>query len=232
MASTTISGSSKRTTRPDHLVVRPMTNQDQPQVAKLFVSTFKREPLGAYHGVGIEEGIEIAKQAVEDPVSFVVEDTSLPGPEKLIAFRTSSLLNLVKLQAKQKKRELENEPEDDVQAILDYMTDLWMAKTTLFKEKPKAKVMKFIALGVESQYEGHGLAKELLNAALGKAQELECDAVVVVASAFATQHLFRNRLHFEPMGQVRYSDWARGSRRPFENLHEPEFLEIFEKRLK
>ncbi|GJJ71111.1 hypothetical protein EMPS_03461 [Entomortierella parvispora] len=239
MTSTT--GSSNKPTtavasRPDHLVLRPMTVEDQGEVAQLFVETFQREPLGAYHGVGLPEGREIAKASVKDQVSFVVEDTSLAGPRRLVAFRTSCLLTAEKLHKKQPQSQdgSESEEGDDVQGILSHMTDLWLNKTTLFKEKPDAKVMKFIALGVDSRYEGLGLAKELLNAAMGKAKELDCDAVVVVASAFATQHLFRNRLGFEEMGQVRYSEWTKGKsgRRPFENLHEPEFLEIFEKRLK
>ena len=215
-----------------------MTAQDQDEVARLFVETFRREPLGAYHGVELPEGREIAKLAIKDPVSFVVEDTSLTGPQSLIAFRTSCLLSAEKLHAKKQPPHgqdgSESEDGDDVQGILDHMTDLWLNKTTVFKDKPEARVMKFVALGVDSKYEGLGLAKELLNAAMNKAKELGCDAVVVVASAFATQHLFRNRLGFEQMGQVRYSEWTKvnGGRRPFENLHEPEFLEIFEKRLK
>lgn len=215
-----------------------MTVQDQDEVARLFVETFQREPLGASHGVGLDEGREIAKLSVKDPVSFVVEDTSLTGPHRLVAFRTSSLLTAEKLHAKKQPPHGQDGSEsddggDDVQGILSHMTDLWLNKTTVFKDKPNAKVMKFIALGVDSKYEGLGLAKELLNAALNKAKELDCDAVMVVASAFATQHLFRNRLGFEQMGQVRYSEWTKGKngRRPFENLHEPEFLEVFEKRL-
>ncbi|KAF9954901.1 hypothetical protein BGZ70_010427 [Mortierella alpina] len=174
--------------RPDHLVVRPMTAQDKEEVGKLFVATFKREPLGKYQGVRDTEGAAIAEAAMKDPVSFVVEDTTLEGPYRIT--------------------------------------------------KPDAKVMKFIALGVDTRYEGLGLAKTLLNVSMDKARQERCDAVVVVASAFATQHLFRNRLAFEEMGKIRYSEFvwknpAKGGleERPFEKLLEPEFLEIFEKRL-
>jgi N-acetylglutamate synthase-like GNAT family acetyltransferase len=117
------------------------------------------------------------------------------------------------------------------------MTDLWLAKSTVFSNNPSAKVMKFIALGVDSGYEGKGLAKDLLKVSMDKAHEIGCDAVMVVASAFATQHLFNNRLGFELMGRVKYSEfsWVNEKtgkeERPFENLVEPEFLEIFEKKL-
>lgn len=99
--------------------------------------------------------------------------------------------------------------------------------------------MKFIALGVRSEYEGRGLAKALLKAAMDKAKETNCDAVMVMASAFATQHLFRDRLDFEEMGRVRYTDFTYTDKRkgsivkehPFPNLLQPEFLVILEKKL-
>ncbi|KAF9955828.1 hypothetical protein BGZ72_003383 [Mortierella alpina] len=214
--------------QPDHLVVRPMTVKDKGEVGRLFVATFKREPLGKYQGVADSEGASIAEAAMKDPVSFVVEDTTLEGPHRIVAFRTSCLF----------ARKPNVQHHDPVQAILQHMQDLWLDNTTLFKTKPDAKVMKFIALGVDSRYEGLGLAKTLLNVSMDKAREERCDAVIVVASAFATQHLFRNRLGFEEMGKIRYSEFvwknpAKGGleERPFENLLEPEFLEIFEKRL-
>ncbi|KAF9930170.1 hypothetical protein BGZ67_005964 [Mortierella alpina] len=212
----------------DHLVVRPMTVQDKDEVGKLFVATFKREPLGKYQGVQDTEGVAIAEAAMKDPVSFVVEDTTLEGPHRIVAFRTSCLFS--------HKPNVEHD--DPVQAILQHMQDLWLGHTTLFKTKPEAKVMKFIALGVDTRYEGLGLAKTLLNVSMDKAKQEKCDAVIVVASAFATQHLFRNRLGFEEMGKIRYSEFvwknpAKGGveERPFATLLEPEFLEIFEKRL-
>ncbi|KAF9206497.1 hypothetical protein BGZ59_011629 [Podila verticillata] len=169
MASTT-----PKQPRPDHLVLRPMTDADKPEVAELFASTFQREPLGAYCGVTVKEGRGVAEASM----------------------------------------------------------DLWLAKTTVFTTNPDAKVMKFIALGVDTRYEGLGLAKELLNKAMDKARETGCTAVMVVASAFATQHLFGKRLGFELMGQVRYSEFlSKDGKKPFENLHEPEFLQIYEKKL-
>ncbi|CAO3569753.1 unnamed protein product [Mortierella alpina] len=209
--------------RSDHLVVRPMTAQDKDEVGKLFVSTFKREPLGKYQGVRDTEGAAIAEAAMKDPVSFVVEDTTLEGPHRIVAFRTSCLFS----------RTPNVQQDDPVQAILQHMQDLWLDHTTLFKTKPDAKVMKFIALGVDTRCEGLGLAKALLNVSMDKAKQEKCDAVIVVASAFATQHLFRNRLAFEEMGKIRYSEfvWKNPTKggleeRPFERLLEPEFLEI------
>ncbi|KAF9102570.1 hypothetical protein BGX27_010955 [Mortierella sp. AM989] len=226
-----------KTTRPDYLVLRPMTIEDKAEVATLFVDTFKREPLGEYHGVGGSEGEGVAEASVIDPVSFVVEDTSLEGPHRLVAFRTSCILTAANLAAKQKKNQEEG-PSDAVQAILNRMQDLWLERTTIFTTNPEAKVMKFIALGVNSRYEGLGLAKELLNAAMSKATEMKCDAIVVVASAFATQHLFQNRLKFEEMARLRYSDFTWNNEKkggveekPFEKLLQPEFLVLFEKKL-
>ncbi|KAK3816021.1 MAG: hypothetical protein J3Q66DRAFT_191475 [Benniella sp.] len=223
---------------PDPLVLRPMTVDDQDAVAVLFCETFKREPLGAYCGVALSEGQSVASAAIQDPVSFVVEDTSLEGPQRLIAFRTSCILTAQSIAKKQ--REVQEEGSlDAIQAILNHMSDLWMAKTTIFKTNPEAKVMKFIALGVDSRYEGRGVAKALLNASMDKAKELGCDAVMVVASAFATQHLFQNRLGFDEMGKIPYAEFTwidkrRGSsveEKPFPNLRQPEFLIILEKRL-
>ncbi|KAF9353938.1 hypothetical protein BGX26_008297 [Mortierella sp. AD094] len=223
--------------RPDHLLLRLMTVEDKAEVAALFVDTFKREPLGEYHGVADGEGVGIAEASVVHPVSFVVEDTSLEGPHRLIAFRTSCIYTAAKLAAERKKNQ-EGGPPGAVQAILDRMQDLWLEKSTIFKSNPDAKVMKFIALGVNSRYEGLGLAKELLNAAMSKAIEMKCDAVLVVASAFATQHLFRNRLGFEEISRLRYSDFTWNNKekggveeKPFENLLQPEFLIVFEKKL-
>ncbi|KAF9998784.1 hypothetical protein BGZ79_007551 [Entomortierella chlamydospora] len=238
MTSSTESPASKgKVTRPDHLLLRLMTVEDKAEVAALFVNTFRREPLGEYHGVADGEGVGIAEASVVDPVSFVIEDTSLEGPHRLIAFRTSCILTAAKLAAKQKTSREEG-PSDAVQAILGRIQDLWLEKTTIFKSNPDAKVMKFIALGVDSRYEGIGLAKELLSAAMSKAIEMKCDAVLVVASAFATQHLFRNRLGFEEIARLRYSDftWNNKEKRgveekPFENLLQPEFLMVFEKKL-
>ncbi|KAG0203078.1 hypothetical protein BGX28_004542 [Mortierella sp. GBA30] len=219
---------------PAHLVVRPMTVEDKEEVAQLFVRTFRREPLGEYCGVEDSEGRSIAEAAMKDPVSFVVEDTNLDGPHRIIAFRTSCLFSPDQDYGHEEKETMTS----PIQAVLQHMQDLWLAKSTIFKTKRDAKVMKFIALGVDSRYEGLGLAKELLNRSMERAKELNCDAVTVVASAFATQHLFRNRLAFEEMGTIRYSDFvwknpAKGGieERPFENLHEPEFLEVFEKRV-
>ncbi|KAF9433952.1 hypothetical protein BGZ76_008762 [Entomortierella beljakovae] len=221
-------------TRPDHLQLRLMTDNDKAEVARLFCETFRREPLGEYNGVKDDEAKSVASISVDDPVSFVVEDTL---SHRLVAFRTSCIYTAAKIAASQKKN-YEEGPSDSVQAILNKMQGLWVERTTIFKSKPDAKVMKFIALGVDSKYEGLGLAKELLNAALSKSKELKCDAVMVVASAFATQHLFKNRLGFEEIARVRYSDftWINKEKggveeKPFENLHEPEFLMIFEKKL-
>lgn len=207
-----------------------MTDADKPEVAELFASTFQREPLGAYCGVTVKEGRGVAEASMVDPVSFVIEDPTLPGPKRLIAFRTSSILTKAGL-ATEKSATAGNDG-DPVQQILGHLKDLWLAKTTVFTTNSDAKVMKFIALGVDARYEGLGLAKELLNKAMDKARETGCSAVMVVASAFATQHLFGKRLGFELMGQVRYSDFrTKDGKRPFENLHEPEFVEIYEKKL-
>ncbi|KAI1292573.1 hypothetical protein EDD11_008716 [Mortierella claussenii] len=211
-----------------------MTVQDKEQVAALFVETFKREPLGEFCGVDPKEGANIAEISVRDPVSFVVEDTSLPPSHRIIAFRTSCLLDGDKIAINTRKAK-EKGFSDPVQAVLNYMQELWFSKTTVLQINPSARVMKFIALGVDSKYEGMGLAKELLNAAMNKARELECDAVIVVASAFATQHLFQNRLGFEEIGRIRYADftWSNNGveKRPFEKLTQPEFLIVFEKKL-
>lgn len=224
------------TTRPDHLVVRLMTEADRDEVARLFETTFMREPLGEYVGVSNGDGDYVAGVSVKDPVSFVIEDTTLPGPHRLVAFRTSCLYSAEIIAAKAERIAKEGY-EDSIQAILNRMEELWLAKSTVFEKNPKAKVMKFIALGVDLRYEGKGLAKDLLKAAMEKAHEFGCEAVMVVASAFATQHLFSKRLGFELMGQVRYSEfsWVNGKtgkeERPFENLVKPEFLEVYEKRL-
>ncbi|KAF9903594.1 hypothetical protein EC991_003506 [Linnemannia zychae] len=103
-------------TLPDHLVLRLMTEQDQYEVAKLFASTFNRELMCAYldHGVEEELSMGIAKGAVRDPVSHVVEDTTLPMTENLIGFRATYLLTLSQIQASKQKRVLGGEPEDDV----------------------------------------------------------------------------------------------------------------------
>ncbi|KAG0004318.1 hypothetical protein BGZ65_000583 [Modicella reniformis] len=240
MTSSTIPTSASVSSKvlPDPLILRLMTLSDCDEVAALFTETFKREPLSNCCGVPPEEGKAIASRSIQDPVSFVVEDTSLEGARRLVAFRTSNILTAQPIAENQKKVQEEGHS-SAVQAILDHTTDLWMAKTTVFKSNPEAKVMKFIALGVDENYEGRGLAKALLNAAMDKARETKCDAVIVVASAFATQHLFKNRLGFEEMGKVRYSDfkWINRQKgdgveeRPFPNLHEPEFLLKFEKKL-
>ncbi|KAK5816378.1 hypothetical protein F5H01DRAFT_320422 [Linnemannia elongata] len=224
------------TTRPEHLVLRPMTTADTQEVGLLFEKTFRREPLGEYHGVEPGEGTSVAQASVQDPVSFVIEDTTLPGPSRLIAFRTSCILSAEGLQAEKDKIAKQGHG-DAIQAILNRMTELWLAKSTVFEKHPRAKVMKFIALGVDTEHEGKGLAKELLKASMEKAKEVGCDAVTVVASAFATQHLFGNRLGFELMGRVRYSEFSwineetGKEERPFENLVNPEFLEVYEKKL-
>ncbi|KAG0265816.1 hypothetical protein BGZ95_003203, partial [Linnemannia exigua] len=57
----------KKTSRPDHLVLRPMTPADKQEVAALFEKTFRREPLGEYHGVEPGEGNDIASASVKDP---------------------------------------------------------------------------------------------------------------------------------------------------------------------
>ncbi|KAF9121911.1 hypothetical protein BGW39_010161 [Mortierella sp. 14UC] len=213
-----------------------MTAADKQEVAALFEKTFRREPLGEYHGVEPGEGLGIASASVKDPVSFVIEDTTLPGPHRLVAFRTSCIYTAENLSANTQRIATEGHG-DAIQAILNKMTDLWLAKSTVFSNNPSAKVMKFMALGVDTGYEGKGLAKDLLQASMDKAQEVGCDAVTVVASAFATQHLFSNRLGFELMGRVRYSEfsWVNEKtgkeERPFENLVEPEFLEVYEKKL-
>ncbi|KAG0334674.1 hypothetical protein BG000_008125 [Podila horticola] len=183
--------STTRQTRPDHLVVRLMTDADKPEVAELFASTFQREPLGAYCGVTVNEGRGVAEASMVDPVSFVVEDPTLAGPKRLIAFRTSSILTKARLATD--KAATAGDDDDPVQEVLGHMKDLWLTKTTVFTTNPDAKVMKFIALGVDARYEGLGLAKELLN----------------LAMEFQTKD----------------------GRRPFENLHEPEFLEVYEKKL-
>ncbi|KAK3815745.1 MAG: hypothetical protein JOS17DRAFT_759624 [Linnemannia elongata] len=224
------------TTRPEHLALRIMTPADVQEVGLLFEKTFRREPLGEYHGVQPGEGTSVAQASVQDPVSFVIEDTTLPGSSRLVAFRTSCISTAEGLQAKKDKIAKEGHG-DAIQAILNRMTELWLEKSTVFENNPKAKVMKFIALGVDTGYEGKGLAKDLLKVSMDKAVEVGCDAVTVVASAFATQHLFGNRLGFELMGRVRYADFTwinEGTgkeERPFENLVNPEFLEVYEKKL-
>lgn len=213
-----------------------MTVSDVQEVARLFEKTFRREPLGKHRGIAEGEGNDIAEASVQDPVSFVVEDTTLPGPRRLIAFRTSCIVTADSLARKADKIATEGHG-DSVQAILNHMTELWLAKSTVFKSNPSAKVMKFMALGVDSGYEGQGIAKDLLKVSMDKAVEVGCEAVMVVASAFATQHLFSKRLGFEMMGRVRYSDFTWENEktgkeeRPFESLVEPEFLEGFEKKL-
>ncbi|KAG0333839.1 hypothetical protein BG004_000675 [Podila humilis] len=252
-----------KSVRPPHLILRSMTKEDEPEVAKLFASTFKREPLGAYCGVTIEEGLQVARSSLKE-ISFVVEDPTLPKDHQLVAFRTSCLLTKSKVEADKQKREQQQQRQqqqqekkkkngsdkdgdddddgDAVQQVLGHMMDLWSHNTTAFdndsKDEEEVKVMKFIALGVDDRYEGMGLAKELLNKAMEKAKETKVAAVVVIASAFATQHLFSKRLGFELMGRVRYADFeiseeggGGGIRRPFANLHEPEFLEVYEKKL-
>ncbi|KAF9902290.1 hypothetical protein EC991_005057 [Linnemannia zychae] len=221
---------------PDHLVLRLMTEQDQYEVAKLFASTFKREPMCAYLCRGVEDELSmgIAKGAIRDPVSHVVEDNTLPETENMVGFLAAYLLTLSQIQALKQKRELVGEPEDDVQGILNHMIDIWVDKTTLFKEKPEAKVLVIDAAGVDDRYGGYGLGQMLLSASMSKAREVRCDAVITIATAFASQHVFKNNWHFEPMAQVRYADWTRvdgNSRRPFENLHKPEFLVLFEKKV-
>ncbi|KAG0310024.1 hypothetical protein BGZ97_012851 [Linnemannia gamsii] len=213
-----------------------MTTSDTQEIARLFEKTFRREPLGAHRGISEGEGDDIAQASVQDPVSFVIEDTTLPGPLRLVAFRTSCILTAEGLAQKAEKIAKEG-IDDSVQAILNRMTELWLAKSTVLETNPSAKVMKFMALGVDTDYEGQGLAKDLLNVSMEKAVQVGCDAVTVVASAFATQHLFSKRLGFELMGRVRYSDftWVNPKtgkeERPFESLVEPEFLEVYEKRL-
>ncbi|KAF9089124.1 hypothetical protein BGX29_012194 [Mortierella sp. GBA35] len=235
---TTTSTATPKQGRPDNLMLRPMTEADQKEVGALFVKTFRREPLGAHQGVGDGEGVGVAAAAVVDPVSFVIEDTTLPDPHhRIIAFRTSCLLTAESLAEKARKVTAEGGHDNSVQAILHRMTELWLAKSTVFKTNSDAKVMKFIALGVDEAYEGKGLAKDLLTVSMDKAKEVGCDAVTVVASAFATQHLFANRLGFELMGRVRYSEfeWVDPKigkeERPFRDLVQPEFLEVFEKKI-
>ncbi|KAF9184476.1 hypothetical protein BGZ50_003644 [Haplosporangium sp. Z 11] len=232
------SASSVKRTRPDHLVLRPMTADDKEEFAALFSKVFQREPLGQYHGVAPEEGRIIADDATKDPVSFVVEDTTLERPHRLVAFRANRIITKATLAAKQKKVQEEGSI-DGVQAILHRMDELWLSNSMVFKMNPEAKVMKFIALGVDEGYEGLGLAKELLDASMEKAKEYKCDAIVVVATAFATQHLFKNRLQFEEMGKVRFTDfvWKKTKtqggeeERPFAELLKPEFSIVFEKKL-
>ncbi|KAG0253531.1 hypothetical protein BG011_006322 [Mortierella polycephala] len=232
------SASSTKRTRSDHLVLRPMTVDDKEEFAALFCKIFRREPLGQYNGVAPEEGRDIADDATKDPVSFVVEDTTLEKPHRLIAFLTNCIITEATTAAKQKKVQEEGSV-DGVQAILYRMDELWLSNSTVFKTNPNARIMKFIALGVDGRYEGLGLAKELLNASMEMAKKCKCDAVVVVATAFATQHLFKNRLQFEEMGKVRFAEfvWKKsksqggGEERPFVNLLEPEFSIVLEKKL-
>ncbi|KAF9425848.1 hypothetical protein BGZ76_003051 [Entomortierella beljakovae] len=239
MALTTSSQSdnNNNTTRPSHLIVRSMTVEDKAEVTNLINKVFKREPLCAYHGMDEALGAIIAESAVVDPVSFVVEDTSIEGPNRLVAFRASAIHQGYE-PFYQPEEGQPDVPANPVIAILDSLYRIWRDASPALKRDPKAKMMYFLALGVEEDYEGKGLAKDLLEASLNKAMEYKCYAVNVCASAYATQHLFANRFGFKEMGREHTSEfrWRNpnngdAEEKPFENLHQPEFTIVFEKKL-
>ncbi|KAG0258675.1 hypothetical protein DFQ27_004508 [Actinomortierella ambigua] len=207
-----------------------MVAADLDQVSAQFVKAFLREPLGGWMGVTKTEGDYIASTAIPDKVSFVVVDTRRPKGADIIAFRASKLLYRAEME------EIAATPPTDhpVPAILDHLMLTWYKESAIFKKNPNAKILKFMALGVNDEYEGMGLAKELLQASMEKAKELQCDGVMVIATAFATQHLFANRLHFDRVTQLRYEDYefcGNGGRTyPFQGL-QPEIVQVFEKKL-
>ncbi|KAF9979024.1 hypothetical protein BGZ73_007125 [Actinomortierella ambigua] len=217
--------------RPKELFIRPMVAADLEQVSAQFVKAFLREPLGGWMGVTKTEGDYIASAAIPDSVSYVVVDPRRPKGADIIAFRASKLLYKAEME------EIAATPPTDhpVPSILDHLMLTWYKESAIFRENPNAKILKFMALGVNDEYEGMGLAKELLQVSLQRAKELHCDGVMVIASAFATQHLFANRLHFDLVTQLRYEDYefhsSNGERtHPFQGL-QPEVVKVFEKKL-
>ncbi|KAF9979023.1 hypothetical protein BGZ73_007124 [Actinomortierella ambigua] len=206
--------------RPEELSFRTMIDSDYKQVSKLFVK---------------DEGDEIATNSLKDPISIVVTDSRRPKDQEIVAFQGNKLVNRHYLEELTKKPP----PTCPVEAILDHVIVAWYSQTNIFKIKPDAKVMYYLAVAVDEEYEGLGLARELLERSMNISQELECDAVVVIASAFATQHLFANRLGFDRILQLRYeefemwTDGVEGERKfPFLGLTQPEFIEVYEKKLR
>ncbi|KAG0229402.1 hypothetical protein BGW42_001608 [Actinomortierella wolfii] len=221
--------------RPQELSFRTMIPEDHNQVSALFVKVFQREPLGFHMGVQDHEGEAIATDSLKTPVSFVVTDSRRPKGRDIIAFQGNKLIDRTYLEALSKKAP----PTYPVEAILDHLIVTWYRQTDIFKNKPDAKIMYYLAVAVDEEYEGLGLAKELLERSMTLTKSLDCDAVVVIASAFATQHLFANRLNFDRMVRMRYEDFemwtddVEGERKfPFLGLREPEFIEVYEKKLK
>ncbi|KAF9159992.1 hypothetical protein DFQ26_005986 [Actinomortierella ambigua] len=182
-----------------------------------------------------DEGDEIATSSLKDPVSIVVTDSRRPEGREIVAFQGNKIID------RHYMEKLTRKPPSTcpVDAILDHMVVAWNAQTSIFKNNPNAKVMYYLAVAVEEEYEGMGLAKELLDRSMTIAKEQGCDAIVVLATAFATQHLFANRLGFDRIVQLRYEDfemWTdsiEGERKfPFLGLAQPEFIEAYETMVK
>ncbi|KAG0321245.1 hypothetical protein BG000_003313 [Podila horticola] len=239
--------------RPKELILRPMTEADKEQVVDQYMSTFRREPMGKVLGLVRSRGEYVVMMSLQDPVSYVIEDPRRPAGSEIIAFRASKLVTAVEVESFISKSKINagtgvTTSPSPREAIVDHVLASWYLKTTIFKDKLGAKVLFFLALGCDEDYEGMGLAKELLQVSMDKARELQCDAAMVIATAMATQHLYCARFGFDRVVQVQYrtfemptsaaaaTDEESGSGDeertffPFKDIMEPPFIEVYEKK--
>ncbi|KAG0039946.1 hypothetical protein BGZ82_006059 [Podila clonocystis] len=242
--------------RPKELILRPRTEADKEQVVDQYMSTFRREPMGKLLGLVRSRGEYVMGMSLQDPVSYVIEDPRRPAGSEIIAFRASKLVTAVEVEYFINKSKITAAGTSSTtspsprEAIVDHVLASWYRKTTIFKDKLGAKVMFFLALGCDENYEGMGLAKELLQVSMDRAREMQCDAAMVIATATATQHLYCTRFGFDRVVQVQYNtfemptaaaaaaaDVESGSGDdertffPFKDITEPPFIEVYEKKL-
>ncbi|KAG0232179.1 hypothetical protein BGW41_001937 [Actinomortierella wolfii] len=208
------------------LVLRVMVHEDHDEFVAIFNKVFPREPLGKFFGVHPSEGPELAKAALQDPISYVIEDRRKPKGQQIVAFGNSKVVTKPYLE-KLKASPAVTEP---VEAILNHALLSWYERTTVFDKNPEARVMKFMTLGVDDGYGGQKLGTKILEQTMKTADAHKFDAVIVTATALETQHLFGNRLGFSRIVHLRYADFelvVDGRRVSYPS--DPEYLDVYEK---
>jgi len=143
------------------------------------------------------------EKTVDECLVYPHSHVAVDIQNKVIGFRLSRILNLENYHPKDSI--YENLFAGPVRDYIDDLSKDW-SKLLIDKNNRLCKiVLQFVALAVDPEFGGKGVAVQMCEANLEMAQKLGCEYCLVVGSNWMAQRVFE-KLGFETVNSVKYAD--------------------------
>jgi len=144
---------------------------------------------------------DLVKEGLQSPVSFVC----LNETGEVIGCRLNSVVDL---KNKTPEHEYDVQPNPNYTAVsqkIERFLDEICKDLHSFIPDCK-KYMKFLMVSVHPKYQRRGIAKKLIELSMDMAKNSDCDYIVVAATAFNSQQLFK-KLQFDTLRTIDHKDF-------------------------